>query len=59
MMNVMSDTALAYLISLGIIGSGVIWIVASMHSAVPALCIAIGIPTMVIGLVSLIAEWRN
>ncbi len=55
----MSDTALAYLISLGIIGSGVIWIVASTHSAVPALCIGIGIPTIVVGLISLIAEWRN
>jgi hypothetical protein len=55
----MSHTALAYLISLGILGAGVIWIVASAHSAAPALCITIGIPTMVVGLISLFAERRN
>jgi hypothetical protein len=55
----MRDTAFGYLISLGILGSGVIWIVASAHSAAPALCIAIGVPTIVVGFTSLFAELRN
>jgi hypothetical protein len=52
----MSDTTTAYLVSLGIIGAGAIWIYAGTTSA---LCIAIGIPTIVVGLISLLAELRN
>ena len=59
MTNAMSDRMLAYLVSVVIIMAGVIWIVASGHSAASALYIAIGIPTIVVGLVSLFAEWRN
>jgi hypothetical protein len=55
----MSDRMLAYLVSVVIIMAGVIWIVASGHSAASALYIAIGIPTIVIGFVSLFSEWRN
>jgi hypothetical protein len=59
MTNAMSDKMLAYLISLGIMIFGVIWIVTSRHSAASALHIAIGIPTIVVGLASLLAERRN
>ena len=55
----MSDTALAYLISLGILGFGVVWLVASAHSAAPAVYVAIGIPTVAVGLASLFTERRN
>jgi hypothetical protein len=57
--NAMSDTALAYLISLGILGFGVVWLVASAHSAAPAVYVAIGIPTVAVGLASLFTERRN
>jgi hypothetical protein len=50
----MSDTTTAYLVSLGIIGAGAIWIYAGT-----ALCVAIGIPTIVVGFISLLAELRN
>jgi hypothetical protein len=59
MTNAMSDRMLAYLVSVGIVMAGALWIVASGHSAASALYIAIGIPTIVVGLVSLFAEWRN
>jgi hypothetical protein len=54
----MSDTILAYLVSLGIIGAGVIWIVAG-HSAPSALGIIVGVPTIVVGLVSFFTELRS
>ena len=50
----MSDTTTAYLVSLGIIGAGAIWI-----DAGTTLCIAIGVPTIAVGLISLLAELRN
>ena len=50
-----SDTILAYLISLGIIGAGVIWIVAG-HSAPSALGVIIGVLTIVVGLLSFFGE---
>jgi hypothetical protein len=50
----MSDTTTAYLVSLGIIGAGAIWI-----DAGTTLCIAIGVPTIVVGLISLLAELRD
>jgi len=49
----MSDTTTAYLVSVGIIGAGAIWI-----DAGTTLCIAIGVPTIVVGLISLLAELR-
>jgi hypothetical protein len=50
----MSDTILAYLISLGIIGAGVGWIVAGT-----GLCIAIGIVSIAVGAISLLNELSN
>jgi hypothetical protein len=55
----MSDKILAYLISLGIIGSGVFWIAMSAHSAASVIYIAIGIPTIVVGLLSFFGELRQ
>ena len=52
----MSDTTTAYLVSLGIIGAGAIWSDARTTSA---FCIAIGVPTIVVGLISLLAELRD
>jgi hypothetical protein len=52
----MSDKILAYLVSLGIIGSGVFWIVTSAHSAASVIYIAIGVPIIVVGLISFFAE---
>jgi apolipoprotein N-acyltransferase len=55
----MNDKILAYLISLGIMGSGIFWIVMSAHSAASVIYIAIGIPTIVVGLISFFAELRQ
>jgi hypothetical protein len=54
----MSDTALAYLISLGIIGAGVIWIVAG-HSAPSHFGVIVGVPTIAVGLLSFFGELTN
>ena len=51
----MIDTLLAYLISLGIIGAGVGWIVVGMNST---LCIGIGIASIAVGTASLLNELR-
>jgi hypothetical protein len=59
MTNAMSDRILAYLVSVAIIMAGAIWIVASGHSAASALYIAIGVPTIIVGSLSLFTEWRN
>jgi hypothetical protein len=42
----MSDTALGYLVSLGIIFAGVVWIVAGTIYTASALCIAIDVVTV-------------
>jgi hypothetical protein len=55
----MSDTILAYLISLGILGAGAIWIVSAAYLTPAALYVAVGVPTTVVGLVSFFAELRN
>jgi hypothetical protein len=55
----MSDTALAYLISLGIIGIGVTWIVVSANSATSIVWTTIGILTIAVGLISFFTELRN
>jgi hypothetical protein len=55
----MSDKILAYFISLGIMGSGVFWIVMSAYSAAPVIYIAIGVPTIVVGVISLLGELRQ
>ena len=57
--NTMSGTLLAYLISLGIIGAGVVWIVAGVYPATSAICIVVGVPTIVVGLLSFFTELRN
>ena len=55
----MSDKILAYLISLGIIGAGVVWIVAGTISTISALCIAVGVTTIAVGWISFMIEVRN
>ena len=55
----MIDTILAYLISLGIIGTGVGWIVASMNSAIAALWIGMGIAAIAVGAISVLNELHN
>jgi hypothetical protein len=62
--NAMSDTVFAYLISLGIIGAGVVWIIAGSNvwwygCRDPALCIAIGILSIGVGAISLLNEVGN
>ena len=51
----MTDTALAYLISLGIVGFGVLWIVEGTNAAASA----IGTLTIAVGLLSLVSELHN
>jgi hypothetical protein len=51
--NSMSDTNLDYLVSLGIIGAGVVWIVAGTNSA---LCIAAGAVSIAVGAMSFLNE---
>jgi hypothetical protein len=53
----MWNTVFAYLLSLGIIGAGVTWIVAG-HSAPTAIGVIIGVLTIVVGFVSLFGELR-
>jgi hypothetical protein len=55
----MSDTILGYLVSLGIIGAGVVWILAGTISTASALCIAIGMVTIAVGWISFMVEFRN
>ena len=55
----MIDTILAYLISFGIIGTGVGWIVVSKNSAAAALWIGIGIAAIVVGTLSVVNELRH
>ena len=57
--DAMIDTVLAYLISLGIIGAGVTWIVAGTNSATSVLCITVGVLTIAVGLISLLTELRH
>ena len=52
----MIDTILAYLISLGIIGAGVGWIVVGGVSS--PLFIAMGVASIAVGLASLLNELR-
>jgi hypothetical protein len=53
--KIVTDTFLAYLISLGIIGAGVCWIVVGMNSTV---CIGIGIASIAVGAASFLNELR-
>jgi hypothetical protein len=57
--DIMSDTILAYLISLGLIGTGVIWIVAGTNSTTSAPSAAIGVLTIAVGLISLLNEFHH
>jgi hypothetical protein len=50
---------MAYLGSLGIIGAGAIWIIAGAGPVTSALCIAIGVLTIAVGLISLLIELRH
>jgi hypothetical protein len=51
----MINAFLAYLISIGIIGAGVGWIVVGLNVM---LCIGIGIASIVVGVASLLNELR-
>ena len=55
----MSDTMLGYLVSLGIIFAGVLWIVAGTIYTASDLCIAIGMVTVAVGWISFMVEFRN
>jgi hypothetical protein len=55
----MNDRILPYLISLGLIGAGVIWIVAGTNSASAAIWITIGGLTIAVGAMSLLSEYHN
>jgi len=55
----MTDTILGYLVSLGIIGAGVAWIVAGTISTASDLCMAIGLVTIAVGWISFMVEFRN
>jgi uncharacterized membrane protein YcjF (UPF0283 family) len=55
----MNHPTLAYLVSLGIVAFGVIWVVAGMKSATWAIWIAIGVLTIAVGLISLLTEIRD
>ena len=55
----MSDTMLGYLVSLGILFAGVLWIVAGTIYTASDLCIAIGMVAVAIGWISFMVEFRN
>ena len=56
----MNETALAYLVSVGIICAGLIWIGAGIGSSTSAFCIALGMVTLAVGLISLSKEfWQR
>ena len=52
----MSDTILAYIISFGLIGAGMGWIIAGPNSP---LCTTIGIASIVVGVISVSNEFRH
>jgi hypothetical protein len=52
----MSDTILAFVISLGLIGAGLGWIVAGSNSAI---FITIGVASIVVGAISVLNELRH
>jgi hypothetical protein len=55
----MSDTILGYLVSLGIFGAGVVWIVAGTIYTASDLCIAIDAVTIAVGWISFRVEFHN
>jgi hypothetical protein len=55
----MSDTILAYLVSVDMIGAGVVWIVVGTVWTASDLCIAIGMVTIVVGWTSFMVEIRS
>jgi hypothetical protein len=55
----MSDTILGYLVSVGIIGAGVVWIFAGTIWTASDLCIAVGAVTIAVGSISFLVEFRN
>ena len=55
----MNDRILPYLVSLGLIGTGVVWIVAGTNAANPAIWSTLGGLTMDVGAISLLGEFRN
>jgi len=55
----MNDRILPYLVSLGLIGTGVVWIVAGTTAANPAIWSTLGGLTMAVGAISLLGEFRN
>ena len=55
----MNDRILPYLISLGLIGTGVVWMLAGTNSANAAISFTIGGLTIAVGAISLFGEFRN
>jgi len=55
----MNDRILPYLISLGLIGAGVVWMLAGTNSANAAISFTIGGLTIAVGALSLFGEFRN
>ena len=55
----MNDRILPYLISLGLIGTGVVWMLAGTNSANAAISFTIGGLTIAVGALSLFGEFRN
>jgi hypothetical protein len=55
----MNDRILPYLISLGLIGTGVAWMLAGTNSANAAISFTIGGLTIAVGALSLFGEFRN
>ncbi len=55
----MNDRVLAYLISLGLVGTGCVWIVAAANSMTSAIWITIGVLTIIVGATSLLLEFRS
>ena len=55
------DNILEYLVSLGIVGVGIVWIIVATKagSALFSAWIALGFLTIAVGLISLLAETRN
>jgi hypothetical protein len=55
----MNNRILPYLISLGLIGTGVVWMLASTNAADAAIWITIGGLTIAVGAISLFGAFRN
>ncbi|MBV8701614.1 hypothetical protein [Bradyrhizobium sp.] len=55
----MNDRVLPYLISLGLIGTGVVWIAAAANAVTSMISMTVGVLTIAVGALSLLLEFRN